>query len=299
MKYLFEQIERCEMCGDNTQNHKVLGQRLNKSQGLSPKKKEGISVTVKKCTNCGLIYASPMPIPEDIQDHYGIPPEQYWDVAFIEDKSYFLRQVKLTQPLLNGVQKVKALDIGTGTGTAMKTMEREGWEAYGIEPSKPFYERMISKGGISPDRLKLGMVEDVDYPDNYFDFVTYAAVFEHIYHPAKSLEKVLNWVKPGGIVHIEVPSADHLIPKIINFYYRMRGTNYVTHISPMHEPFHLYEFTLKSFEALSKRLGFEIVKHVYDVCAIDFVPKPLHPPFRWYMEKTNTGMQLQVWIRKV
>ncbi len=46
-KYSFEEITICEMCGDHTINHKILGQRLNQSQGLNPKKKSGISVSIK------------------------------------------------------------------------------------------------------------------------------------------------------------------------------------------------------------------------------------------------------------
>ena len=56
-KYSFEDVDCCEMCGDRTKNHRVLGQRLNSSQGLSPKKKQGISVSVKECNSCGLIYS--------------------------------------------------------------------------------------------------------------------------------------------------------------------------------------------------------------------------------------------------
>ena len=55
--YSFEEISTCEMYGDKTDAHIVLGQRLNQSQGLNPKKETGISVSVKKCTNCQLIYA--------------------------------------------------------------------------------------------------------------------------------------------------------------------------------------------------------------------------------------------------
>ena len=94
---------------------------------------------------------------------------------------------------------------------------------------------------ISAHRLKLGMVEELDYPENEFDFITFSAVFEHLYHLAKTLEKALKWLKPGGIVHIGVPSSNHLIAKLINIYYKLKGTNYVTHISAMHAPFHLYE----------------------------------------------------------
>ena len=70
-KYYFEEVKNCEMCGDESQGHIVLGQRLNQSQGFSPKKKTGITVSVMKCKKCGLIYAQPLPIPFDIQDHYG------------------------------------------------------------------------------------------------------------------------------------------------------------------------------------------------------------------------------------
>ena len=40
-KYTFEDVDCCEMCGDSTKNHRVLGQRLNSSQGLSLKKSKG------------------------------------------------------------------------------------------------------------------------------------------------------------------------------------------------------------------------------------------------------------------
>ena len=52
----------------------------------------------------------------------------------------------------------------------------------------------------------------------------------------------MKWLKPGGIVHIEVPSK-HFINKLVNIYYRLIGTNYLL-ISAMHTPFHLYEFSL-------------------------------------------------------
>src|SRR5205085_2091982 len=156
LRYYFNHVSHCEMCGDNTESHKVIGQRLNQSQGLHPKKKSGISVSVKKCTNCSLIYSSPQPIPFDIQDHYGTPPE------------------------------------------------------------------------------------------NFFDFITFGAVLEHLYHPAACLEKALQWLKPEGILQVEVPSSKHLVSKLINIYFTLIGTNFVTNISPMHAPFHMYEFSLKS-----------------------------------------------------
>ena len=299
LRYFFEEVTKCEMCGDATEKHKILGQRLNQSQGLNPKRKTGISVSVKKCTKCELIYSFPQPIPFDIQDHYGTPPEEYWLPVYFEwTPTYFATQIATAKELLLFKEGMKALDVGAGLGKAMISLEKAGFEAYGFEPSKPFYERAISKMNINPGRLKPGMVEEVEYAENTFDFITFGAVFEHLYHPAASLEKSLKWLKPGGIIQIEVPSSKHFIAKLVNLYYRLRGTNYVTHISPMHSPFHLYEFGLKSFEELSKKLNISVIKSAYDVCSIPFVPKFLHPIFRYYMEHTNTGMQLTVWLRK-
>ncbi len=288
------------MCGDDTSNHKILGQRLNLSQGLNPKKKEGISVTVKKCRNCGLIYSSPLPVPHQMSDHYGLAAEDYWSPEFFNySTSWFAREVTVLQQLLPFYPGQKALDIGAGLGKTMVTLEKSGYDAYGFEPSQSFYEKAVSHIGIKPDRLKLNKIETVEYPEEEFDFISFGAVFEHLYHPAAALEKALKWLKPGGIIHMEIPSTDYLVPKIIDFYFRLRGTNYTTHLSPMHNPFHLYEFSLKSYQELSKKLGFSIVKHEYMVCNISpQIPKFLHGIFRAYMQKTNTGMQLVVWLKK-
>jgi len=297
-RYFFEEVTKCEMCGDAADKHRVLGQRLNQSQGFSPKKKTGISVSVKKCSRCELIYSSPQPIPFSIQDHYGTPPENYWKtVYFGSDPQYFLDQITTVKELLPFEKGMPALDVGAGLGKCMIALNGAGFDAYGFEPSVPFYERAITKMNISKDRLKLGMIEEVDYPENTFHFITFGAVFEHLYHPAASLARALKWLVPGGIIHLEVPSSKHLLAKLIDAYYKLCGTNYVTHLSPMHPPFHLYEFGLKSFHELGNKLNYSVIKHQYHVGAIDFIPKILHPILRQYMKWTNTGLQLTVYLK--
>jgi SAM-dependent methyltransferase len=298
-RYFFEEILACEMCGDDSSKHKVTGIRLNRSIGLKPRKKDGISVAVKRCRNCGLLYSSPQPIPFDIQDHYGIPPEHYWHSGYFKwDPGYFNKEITRAKELLNFKTGMKALDIGAGLGKGMLSLSQAGFDTYGFEPSKPFYDRALSEMKIDPSRLKLGMVENMEYETGQFDFISFSAVFEHLYHPAQSLEKALRWLKPGGIIHIEVPSSKHLIAKIINFYYRLAGTNYVTNLSPMHEPFHMYEFGFDSFTALGKKLNYTVVGHTYYVCEILSIPRPFHFFLRHYMKWTNTGMQLTVWLKK-
>jgi 2-polyprenyl-3-methyl-5-hydroxy-6-metoxy-1,4-benzoquinol methylase len=287
------------MCGDPTGRHRIMGQRLNRSQGLRPSRKTGISVSVKKCTSCQLIYSSPQPVPYNIQDHYGLPPENYWIPEYFKwTPDYFLFEINTLKQIKKIEPGMKALDIGAGIGKCMLSLKHAGFDAYGFEPSQPFYERAISKMGIPAEKLQFGQIEDVDYESSTFDFITFGAVFEHLYHPAACLEKAFKWLKPDGVIQIEVPSSKHLIAKILNTYYRLTGTNYVTNLSPMHSPFHLYEFGYNSFVELSKKLGYTILFHQYYVCEIYHFPKFLHWPLKKIMQWTHTGMQLTVWLKK-
>lgn len=131
--YSFGEISTCEMYGDKTDAHIVLGQRPNQSQGLNPKMKAGISVSVKKCTNCQLIYASPQPIPFDIQDHYCVPPEDYWKSgAFEWTQTYFKEQIKIVKRLLSFENGMTALDVGAGLGKSMISLSNAGFDTYGF-----------------------------------------------------------------------------------------------------------------------------------------------------------------------
>jgi 2-polyprenyl-3-methyl-5-hydroxy-6-metoxy-1,4-benzoquinol methylase len=286
------------MCGSKSDSHKILGKRLNCSQGKNPRNKVGITTTIIKCTNCGLIYSNPQPVPFNIQDHYGVPPESYWqEIYFTHKENYFLYEIERLKKLMDFKDGIKSLDIGAGLGKQMIALSKVGFDTYGFEPSQQFHERAISKMGINPDKLKLGMIEEVEYPDNHFDFISFGAVLEHLYNPSDSILKAMKWLKPNGIIHIEVPSSNWLTGKIVNLFYKLTGTDYVGNLSPMHEPFHLYEFGLKSFNEHARQHRYELAFHEYYV-SYTYMPKIfdhiLKPCMRW----TNTGLQLCVWLRK-
>jgi len=287
------------MCGDSKDKSLLIGARLNCSQGLRPRIKEGVSVSVRRCRNCNLIYPSPLPFPDSIQDHYGIPPEDYWARQdFSIDKNYFSCQIEKVKSLISFRPGMTALDIGAGMGQCMIALSNAGFDVQGFEPSVTFRDKAIELMKIDSKKLKLGGIEDIDYPEKSFDFITFGAVLEHLHDPSFAIENALRWLKPEGVIHIEVPSSNWLISRLVNLYYRMVGVNYVTNISPMHSPFHIYEFSPKSFSCNGKRAGYKILDFYYDVCSLVHIPKLLHPVFRWYMSKTKSGMQLTVFLSK-
>ena len=296
--YSFEPVSACNMCGARPEQFAVLGLRLNRSQGLKPKTADGIAVTVKRCRNCDLLFADPQPFPEKLDDHYGTP-EEYWDEDYFDDEpDYFESQIATTKRLLDFTPGMTALDVGAGMGKAMRAMTAAGFDAWGFEPSAEFRSAAIARNGVAEDRLALAGIENAHYPPEQFDFISFGAVLEHLRSPSDSLERALEWLKPGGIIQVEVPSSRWLISRLLNLYYRLRGTNFVTNLSPMHRPFHLFEFAPTSFECHGRRAGYDIAQHSFMVCSIPHVPSNLRPPLRWWMERTGRGMQLEVFLRK-
>jgi len=296
--YHFDPVQACIMCGSPSAGHKVLGRRLNRSQGRSPRKAIGIATTIRRCTTCELVYSDPMPVPFDLQDHYGVPPESYWKEEYFKLEANTLKEeLELAKTLLPDRAPIRALDVGAGIGKGMLAMTRAGFDTYGFEPSTPFHERAISRMGIPPDRLKLGMIEELDYPQDHFDFISFGVVLEHIYDPSAAIVKAMGWLKPGGVIHIEVPSAHWLVNRIVNFYYRLRGSEFVANLSPMHEPFHLHEFTLRAFQLHAQKHRYAIATHRFYVCKT-FLPRILDPVLKPIMRWTDTGMQLSIWLRK-
>jgi ubiquinone/menaquinone biosynthesis C-methylase UbiE len=298
IKYSFQYITNCNMCGSPLDKHRILGKRLNQSQGKNPKSKIGITTTIMKCNSCELIYANPLPIPHNIQDHYGVPPESYWTEKYftVNDNDY-KGLIEMVNSHMKTGDNRKALDIGAGIGKCMIALSNAGYDTYGIEPSEPFYKNAIEKMKIDPAKLKLEMIEEAEYPDNYFDFITFGAVLEHLYDPSLAIKKSMKWLKPGGIIYIEVPSSNWLVNKLINLNYKLRGLDYVGNISPMHSPFHLYEFGLKSFSEHANQNNYEIALYYYQVCKT-YMPKIVDYIIKPYMAKTDTGMQLSVFLRK-
>lgn len=297
-RYTFVDIEACEMCGAPAREHRMLGMRMNRSQGRTPRANPGIAVGVMQCHNCELIFANPLPIPADISDHYGLPPEDYWLPEYFKfDPAYFADEIATAKALLPFSPGMKALDIGAGLGKAMKSLEAAGFDAWGIEPSSSFRDAAIGRMGIDPGRIVNRRMEEAEFGPQ-FDFITFGAVLEHLYHPSEAIERALTWLAPGGVIQIEVPSSSHLIARFLNLYYRLAGTNYVSHISPMHPPFHLYEFGLKSFQAHGAKAGYRIVEHAFHQNEVLFVPIPrlLHRPLSSWMRRTRRGMQLTVWL---
>ncbi len=297
--YEWRPVRECNMCGSSLTGARKLGRRFGEHQGLRPARRDGGAfANVQRCAECGLVFANPMPVPVQLGSHYGIPAETYWahgDLSPSED--YFSDQILQFRRLYPRTGQLTALDLGAGVGKAMVSLEAAGFVTFGLEPSPNFHRHAISQTGIAAERLSLGRIEDTTFPEDRFDLVTFGAVLEHLADPAAAIVRALGWARAGGLIHIEVPSSDWLMARLIDLGYRIQRLDYTSHLSPLHIPFHLYEFTVRSFERHAARTGYELAlcrRHV----AQTFAPRWADPVLVPLMQATGTGLQLEVWLRK-
>jgi SAM-dependent methyltransferase len=276
---------------------KVLGKRLNQHQGKNPKSKTGITTSVVKCNDCGLIFANPIPVPQLITDHYNVEVDHYFEDGIKNTpEDYFQQELDFFNSIYKSNPSLKGLDIGAGLGGIMRALERNGIDAYGLEPSKNFYDFAVAKG-VRSDRLFNKSIEDAAFSDEQFDLIIFSAVFEHLYDPNQALVNALKWLKPGGMVYIGVPTNRIFIQLLANLFYKLKGLDYVSNISPMHAPFHLYEFDLRSFKKNSALNNYTI-KHVDFWTTQDYVFRKPNSVIRKIIKLAKADMNLTIWLRK-
>jgi 2-polyprenyl-3-methyl-5-hydroxy-6-metoxy-1,4-benzoquinol methylase len=240
-----------------------------------------------------------MPVPGSLDQHYDVAPEEYWDSSYFQvDPNYFAGEIG-TYLRLSGrkAETCTALDIGAGVGKAMIALSHAGFSVRGIEPSPQFRRAALERMGIEPGNLLLASLETADFPANSFDFINFGAVLEHVTDPAEMLKKTVQWLRPGGLMYVEVPSSAFLLSRLVRLFYRLTGADYVINTCPMHVPYHLYEFGLESFLKHGSAAGYSVAFHEYYPCA-GYMPRWLIPPFNAVMQWTDTGMQLAVWLKR-
>lgn len=284
------------MCGNHTT--KTLGFRLNQATGFRPRKKNGIALTVVKCKKCRLIYTIPLPVPASVTDNYAMDAGEYWGhLDKLEDLDNQQEAISIFRKLHHSASPdgLSALDIGCGIGQTMVALKKHGFEIFGLEPAPKFYEKAKEWGGFDDSQLQMNTLEGASYPERSFDYISFLNVLEHVYDPKDALEKTTKWLKPGGLMYICVPYSGWLTGKLLNLYYRLIGTSFVTNTSPMHIPFHLYEFSKRSFVENAKINGYEVVDiQVRKSMPVNKFDALLLP----FQSLTGTGLRLDVWIKK-
>ena len=166
----------------------------------------------------------------------------------------------------------RLLDVGFGSGALLDAAARAGWEVHGVEVSAAAVQHVR---GQHPN-VREGLLEDVHYPDQWFDVVIASEILEHLSDPTKFLTEIRRILRPGGLLWATTPHGRGISARLL-------GTEW----SVVYPPDHMQLFSVAGMRRLMRRVGFRrmrIATHGADPVEIANAirkrlrPKPVEVP---------------------
>lgn len=157
---------------------------------------------------------------------------------------YFRRLERLKFPQASGFSS-KMLEFGHGKGDYLLVMKMLGWDVIGIDLDTTHSEFLQTLGINTVTSFK----PDVILPGS-IDFVFTYHALEHVYDIDETLSEIHSSLRPGGEVHIGVPCASGLIPRLFKKNYYDLGF-----------PIHRQLFSRAGFKEIAARHDF-IIKNI-------------------------------------
>jgi SAM-dependent methyltransferase len=169
---------------------------------------------IVKCKDCNHVFTDLILTGENVEliysDDYffggGIGYDDYTQQERLLTKRGEYYAEKMSRYMMPGA----VLDIGSAAGFILKGFENKGWKGTGIEPNSSMAEYGRSVVGVD---VKQGTIECVKLKHK-FDLIILIQVIGHINNLKDSLDKMSQYLNPGGHILIETWDKDSLTARI-------------------------------------------------------------------------------------
>jgi 2-polyprenyl-3-methyl-5-hydroxy-6-metoxy-1,4-benzoquinol methylase len=179
-----------------------------------------------RCPSCSLVRLENPPPPERMGEHYGADYDRSVASAGEEPNRWRGRWEVLAKYKSEGA----ILDLGCSAGGFLEGLKDSNWKLYGIEMSDAVAKKAEARCGAN---VFVGDILDAPFRRESFDAITCFHVLEHLYQPREVLEKVSEWLKPGGIFYMMVPNIDSAGSRIFkSYWYGLELPRHISHFSP-------------------------------------------------------------------
>jgi ubiquinone/menaquinone biosynthesis C-methylase UbiE len=114
---------------------------------------------------------------------------------------FFNTRLKRVSELLSEFQSGRVLDIGCGPAIIANTFRGRPIEYYGVDISEDMIKECIGAFGHDPQfRFFLGKIEELPFPDSYFDVSLCLGVIEYVPEMHVAMKEMTRVLKTNGIV---------------------------------------------------------------------------------------------------
>ena len=261
-----------------------------------------------RCCDCGLLFQGWIGDDRLLSELYGqwindanVPSEdpQYQRIMSRPLQSRDAHEIMAASSFLNVPTKhMVTLDYGMGWAMWARIARELGCRSFGSE--------------LSPDRVAFAkahaieVLQDDEIGTQEFHFINTEQVFEHLADPRGAAERLASALRPGGILKISVPSAEHVDSLLarLNDDARVPTDEELMPVQPLE---HVNSFSMHSLERLADALRLSVVRPslrdrytflkragTISLARPANTAKELIRPFHQYLNRRN----LYVWMQK-
>jgi SAM-dependent methyltransferase len=206
---------------------------------------------VRVCDSCGLGVLDPRPSAETLDRLYS---QEYCEEHFVEGgepgSAAFAKRISLEDHRIRFFRKFKkrgrVLDIGCGYGYFLAACREKGYQVHGLDFSDWAVRHARERLGLD---ITVGPMDQVDLAVQSFDVVAMWHCLEHTPDPAAALRQIRRWLKPDGLLVVDVPNRQGTDA-------RKTWDDWVG----WSLPYHLYHFTPDSLTRLLDQQGFTVIR---------------------------------------
>jgi 2-polyprenyl-3-methyl-5-hydroxy-6-metoxy-1,4-benzoquinol methylase len=211
----------------------------------------GKNFTISKCDACNFCFTNPRPLLSESAGYY--ESDEYISHSktdkgltnrlFHFARKYTIRKKKKIVARYSTAASI--LDYGCGTGEFLNTIQKAGFEGFGIEPNEAARQYAASAYGLNvKPETEMNTIQDLS-----LGCITLWHVLEHVYPLEERLQQFYNKLQPGGTLVVALPNMLSLDAKKYN-------ENWAAYDVPRH----IHHFTPETIFQLLERKGFRHVK---------------------------------------
>jgi 2-polyprenyl-3-methyl-5-hydroxy-6-metoxy-1,4-benzoquinol methylase len=136
----------------------------------------------------------------------------------------------------------RLLDVGCGNGEFLMRARSQGWDVTGLDLD----EAALSHAKAAGLNVVRGDTTDAAFELAGFDAITCHQVIEHAHDPAKLLESIYDWLRPGGLLWIGTPNISSTL-------HQRMGRDWIL----LHPPQHLVILSPRALCSIARAAGFK------------------------------------------
>jgi 2-polyprenyl-3-methyl-5-hydroxy-6-metoxy-1,4-benzoquinol methylase len=218
-------------------------------------------IAIRRCGACGLVMGEASEQPESdvvatAPGHFALLREQYGRHREVTEALLEERLVVYERHL--GRPPRHWLEIGPGNGALADLLPPRGCTWLGVEFDETMAAAMRAEGKnvvqadfstVEPATL----MDEAVRANGGYDIVSFSQVLEHVRRADRFLANAFSALRPGGLLHVDVPNDSGLTAKLRRANPRASGYGEVV------PPHHMIAYSPRSLRSALEAAGFEVL----------------------------------------